>query len=162
MEQALEALICLPLFEIDALTNLNSLVESLRRAGKPADAATRVSINVYGREYDRDEVGRELSKKDLFLQHPDDCRVGIKYDNPHILRLDGMDETDTEDEEDVNEEVSETTPERDEGFGETMAEVFNSLQRGNHLTELGGSETLIGTLYPSVANSVLLLQWSRS
>ncbi|KAB8254841.1 SNF2 family N-terminal domain-containing protein [Aspergillus pseudonomiae] len=147
MEQALEALICLPLFEIDALTNLNSLVESLRRAGKPADAATRVSINIYGREYDRDEVGRELSKKDLFLQHPDDCRVGIKYDNPHILRLDGMDETDTEDEEDVNEEVSETTPERDEGFGETMAEVFNSLQRGDHLTELGGSETLIRTLY---------------
>ncbi|GAB1194180.1 hypothetical protein APSETT444_003421 [Aspergillus pseudonomiae] len=59
MEQALEALICLPLFEIDALTNLNSLVESLRRAGKPADAATRVSINVYGREYDRDETLRE-------------------------------------------------------------------------------------------------------
>ncbi|OGM50785.1 putative helicase [Aspergillus bombycis] len=148
MEQALEGFIDLPLFEIDALTNLNSLIESLRRAGKPADAATRVSINVYGRESDRDEVGRVLSLKGLFLQHPNDCRVGVRYDNPHILRLDGMNETDTEDEEDVTEvEVVETTPERDEGFEETIAEVFNSLTRGDHLTELGGSETLNRTLY---------------
>ncbi|KAE8323577.1 SNF2 family N-terminal domain-containing protein [Aspergillus sergii] len=150
MEQALQGLIGRPLFEIDALTNLNSLIESLRRAGKPSDAAARVSINVYGRESDRDEVGRELSNKDLFLQHPDGCRAGVKYDNPHILRLDGMDETDTdeEDEEDVTEvDVAETTPEQEEGLRETLDEVFNSLTRGDHLRQLGGSETLNRTLY---------------
>ncbi|KAE8382709.1 P-loop containing nucleoside triphosphate hydrolase protein [Aspergillus bertholletiae] len=153
MEQVLERLIGLPLFEIDALTNINFLIDSLRRAGKP-DAATRVNINVYGRRSDRDKVGRELSKRDLFLQHPDDYRVGVEYDNPHILRLDGMDDTgpedeeDEEDEEDITEvEESETTSERDEGFEETIAEVFNSLTRGDRLTQLGGSETLNRTLY---------------
>ncbi|EIT73865.1 helicase-like transcription factor HLTF/DNA helicase RAD5, DEAD-box [Aspergillus oryzae 100-8] len=155
MEQALQGLIGRPLFEIDALTNLNSLIDSLRRAGKPSDAAARVSINVYGRESDRDKVGRELSNKDLFLQHPDGCRVGVKYDNPHILHLDGMDETDTdeEDEEDVIEvDVAETTPEQEEGLRETLDEVFNSLTRGDHLRQLGGSETLNRTLYQSVTN----------
>ena len=114
-----------------------------------------MSINVYGRESDRDKVGRELSNKDLFLQHPDSCRAGVKYDNPHILRLDGMDETDTdeEDEEDVTEEdVAETTPEQEEGLRETLDEVFNSLTRGDHLRQLGGSETLNRTLYQSVTN----------
>ncbi|UCK59165.1 hypothetical protein AFCA_001988 [Aspergillus flavus] len=157
MEQALQELIGRPLFEIDALTNLNSLIDSLRRAGKPSDAAARVSINVYGRESDRDKVGRELSNKDLFLQHPDGCRVGVKYDNPHILHLDGMDETDTdeEDEEDVIEvDVAETTPEQEEGLRETLDEVFNSLTRGDHLRQLGGSETLNRTLYQHQAEAL--------
>ncbi|KAB8276548.1 SNF2 family N-terminal domain-containing protein [Aspergillus minisclerotigenes] len=157
MEQALQGLIGRPLFEIDALTNLNSLIDSLRRAGKPSDAAARVSINVYGRESDRDKVGRELSNKDLFLQHPDGCRVGVKYDNPHILHLDGMDETDTDedDEEDVIEvDVAETTPEQEEGLRETLDEVFNSLTRGDHLRQLGGSETLNRTLYQHQAEAL--------
>ena len=154
MEQALQGLTGLPLFEIDALTNLTSLIESLRRAGKPADAAIRVSINIYGREFDRDKVGRELSKMDLFLQHPDDCRVGVRYDNPHILHLEGMDETDTEEDEEIvtEVEVSETTPEQEEGLRETLDEVFNSLTRGDHLRQLGGSETLSRALYQSVTN----------
>ncbi|KAF5860074.1 hypothetical protein ETB97_002035 [Aspergillus alliaceus] len=121
MGQALQKLMELPLFEIDAITNLNTLSEALRRAGKPTDAATRVNINVYGRNSDSDRVGRDLSKKGL-LQHPDGFPAEV--------------------------EVLDTPPERDEDFEETIAEVFNSLRRGDHLTRLEGSETLNGALYP--------------
>lgn len=149
MEQALQNLMELPLFEIDAITNLNALSEALCRAGKPADAAIRVNINVYGRNSDRDRVGRDLSKKGLFLQHPDGFREGVIYHNPQLLQLLGRDDTDTEEEEEAAEvEVLDTPPERDEDFEETIAEVFNSLRRGDHLTRLEGSETLNRALYP--------------
>ncbi|KAE8387461.1 P-loop containing nucleoside triphosphate hydrolase protein [Aspergillus alliaceus] len=150
MEQVLQKLMELPLFEIDAITNLNALSEALRRAGKPTDAAIRVNINVYGQNSDSDRVGRGLSKKGL-LQHPDGFREGVIYHNPQLLRLPGMDDTDTEEEEEAAEvEVLDTPPERDEDFEETIAEDFNSLRRGDHLTRLEGSETLNGALYPSV------------
>ncbi|KAB8227019.1 SNF2 family N-terminal domain-containing protein [Aspergillus alliaceus] len=148
MEQVLQKLMELPLFEIDAITNLNALSEALRRAGKPADAAIRVNINVYGQNSDSDRVGRGLSKKGL-LQHPDGFREEVIYHNPQLLRLSGMDDTDTEEEEEAAEvEVLDTPPERDEDFEETIAEVFNSLRRRDHLTRLEGSETLNGALYP--------------
>ncbi|KAL3477940.1 SNF2 family N-terminal domain-containing protein [Aspergillus californicus] len=149
MAGALEKIIELPRFELEACTHLDVIVDAVRRAGKASDAAIRVNINVYGLDSQRDEVGKELSGKGLFLQAPDACRPGVSYDNPHILRMDGMDETDSEEEEEAAEvEVVETSPERDEDFEETIAEVFRSLRRADGLHRVEGGDNLNRALYP--------------
>ncbi|KAL4786745.1 SNF2 family N-terminal domain-containing protein [Aspergillus varians] len=152
MLKGLENLRDLQCFEIEALVPFAEITKAIDRAAKATDAKFRADINVYGLGSDRDQVGKELSRSGLFLQVPDVCRLGIKYDNPHMLRLDGMDETDTEGEEaaeaDLDPEEANTSPEQDNGFDETIAEVFGSLQRQEGLNRLEGGEDLSSTLFP--------------
>ncbi|KAL4899990.1 hypothetical protein BDW74DRAFT_162480 [Aspergillus multicolor] len=158
MVKALDGLYDLPGFGLDALTQLNEVIEAVKRAAKAKDAKFRVNINVYGLESDRDKVGRELSRSSLFLQVPDMVRSGIRYDNPHMLKLDGMEDSETEEEEGVVEVEAEQEeevevevlipPERDRDFEETMAEVLQSLRRQDGLHRLGGGENLNSALYP--------------
>ncbi|KAL4796131.1 SNF2 family N-terminal domain-containing protein [Aspergillus venezuelensis] len=160
MVKAVGSLIDLPHFEMEAYTGLAEIIEAIRRAGKAADAKFRVNINVYGLEANRDQVGKELSEGGLFLQVPDMIRPNVAYDNPHILRMTGMEESDTEeeDEEEVAAEPEEETvgsqPERDADFEETIAEVFSSLRRQEGLTRLEGGENLNSTLYPHQAEAL--------
>jgi hypothetical protein len=146
----------IPQFEVEAHADLNTIIHALR-AVKAAEAAIRVDVNVYGADGSRDKVGRELSKKGLFLQEPDVRRVGTRYDNPHLLRLEGMDDGESEEEgegdgvegegeAEVGEE--ESLPERDADFDETIAEVYRNLRRGDGLTRLEGGENLSKALYP--------------
>jgi hypothetical protein len=157
MVRAVEMLVNLPRFELEAFTNLDVIIDAVRRARKPSDAAIRVNINFYGLKDSRDRVGKELSDKGFFLQWPnmDTRRPGVTYDNPHILRLDGMDGTDetaTEDEEDAEDATSspevDSPQESDEDFQETIAEVFRSLRRGEGLNRLEGSDNLNRALFP--------------
>ncbi|RHZ55951.1 hypothetical protein CDV55_101568 [Aspergillus turcosus] len=150
MVWAVETLVHLPRFELEAFTSLDVIIDAIRRARKQSDAAIRVKINFYGLKDSRDRVGKELSDKGLFLQCPnvDTRRPGVTYDNPHILQLDGMegmDETDTEEEEEgaTSSPEVDSPQESDEDFQETIAEVFRSLRRGEGLNRLEGALPLI-------------------
>jgi hypothetical protein len=151
LARAFKDLIDQPSVQLDAIANLYTLSEAIRRAGKPSDAAIRVEINVYGPASDLDRIGGELSDRGLFLQDPDHCRPGMEYDNPHTLRLDGMDESGTDNlssKSQVDEDFSEPLLDQDEEFEETIVEVFSSLKRGQELHRLEGSDILNKTLFP--------------
>ncbi|KAL4944056.1 hypothetical protein BDV06DRAFT_233907 [Aspergillus oleicola] len=160
MVKAVATLIDLPNFEMEAFTALGEIIEAIRRAGKAADAKFRVNINIYGLESNRDLVGRELSGSGLFLQVPDIVRPNVSYDNPHMLRMDGMEESDTEEEEEEEvaaepeEDTVEAQSEQDADFEDTIAEVFGSLRRQEGLNRLEGGENLNSTLYPHQAEAL--------
>jgi hypothetical protein len=162
MVKALQKLISIPQFEVEAHADLNAIIHALR-AVKQAEAVTRVDVNVYGSEGSRDRVGEVFSKNGLFLQEPDVRRAGTRYDNPHLLRLEGMDEGESEEETgEVEGEVDveggseaeaeggeeEMPPERDADFDDMIAEVYRNLRRGEGLTRLEGGENLSKALYP--------------
>uniref|UniRef100_A0A093VGA7 Putative SWI/SNF-related matrix-associated actin-dependent regulator of chromatin subfamily A member 3-like 1 n=1 Tax=Talaromyces marneffei PM1 TaxID=1077442 RepID=A0A093VGA7_TALMA len=149
MERGLKDLAMEPLIEFDALVNLQILGDAIRRAQKQSDAAIRVDVNIYGPEASRDRVGKYLSDKGLFLQPPNERRRGTRYDNPHILQLDDLGGSDTEeDNSDSDVASSDASSEQNEDFQETIAEVFNSLTRSDDLRGVRGSEGLNRTLYP--------------
>ena len=131
MERGLKDLVSEPNIELDAVVNLQSLSDAIRRAQKQSDAAIRVDVNIYGPEASRDRVGKYLSDRSLFLQPPNERRRGARYDNPHILQLDDLPES-----------------EQNEDFQKTIAEVFNSLTRSEELRGVRGSEGLDRALYP--------------
>ncbi|EED22940.1 helicase, putative [Talaromyces stipitatus ATCC 10500] len=146
MERGLNDMVRALVIELDAVVNLQSLSEALRRAQK--DTAIRVDVNVYGSEASRDRVGQELSKKGLFLQVPNERRKGTRYDNPHILQLDGLGESETEEDESKNDAGSSIVPsEQNEDFQRTIARVWNSLTRSDELRGVRGSEGLNRALY---------------
>ncbi|KAL3466537.1 SNF2 family N-terminal domain-containing protein [Aspergillus heterothallicus] len=159
MVKALHKLMALPGFAVEAHADLNMIIHALR-AVKAAEAAIRVDVNVYGFGGSRDRVGRELSRKGLFLQEPDVRRVGTRYDNPHLLRLEGMEEGESEEEVEGGEEgeddgEKEGTPaERDGDFEETIADVYRSLRRADGLSRLEGGENLSKALYPHQAEAL--------
>ncbi|KAL2837867.1 SNF2 family N-terminal domain-containing protein [Aspergillus pseudodeflectus] len=162
MVKALHKLMSIPQFEVEAHADLNTIIHALR-AVKAAEAAIRVDVNVYGGEGSRDRVGWELSKKGLFLQEPDVKRDGTRYDNPHLLRLDGMEDGESEEERDGVEAEGEgeaeggeeeAPPERDADFDETIAEVYRNLRRGDGLTRLEGGKNLSKALYPHQAEAL--------
>ncbi|KAL2798852.1 SNF2 family N-terminal domain-containing protein [Aspergillus keveii] len=168
MVKALQKLISIPQFEVEAHADLNAIIHALR-AVKQAEAVTRVDVNVYGSEGSRDRVGEVFSKNGLFLQEPDVRRAGTRYDNPHLLRLEGMDEGESEEEtREVEGEVDveggseaeaeggeeEMPPERDADFDDMIAEVYRNLRRGEGLTRLEGGENLSKALYPHQAEAL--------
>ncbi|KAJ0423898.1 SNF2 family N-terminal domain-containing protein [Aspergillus carlsbadensis] len=168
MVKALQKLLSIPQFEVEAHADLNAIIHALR-AVKVAEAVTRVDVNVYGAEGSRDQVGKVLSKNGLFLQEPDVRRVGTRYDNPHLLTLEGMEEGESEEEgdgvdADVDAEAGteaevepgeeEASPERDAEFDDTIAEVYRNLRRGEGLTRLEGGENLSKALYPHQAEAL--------
>lgn len=50
-----------------------------------------VSINIYGCQEVMQEVGKRLSKEQIYLQHPSHLD-DVKYSNPHVFVLPGMDQ----------------------------------------------------------------------
>ncbi|KAL2820861.1 SNF2 family N-terminal domain-containing protein [Aspergillus cavernicola] len=156
MVRALRSLASQPQFEMEAPTDLRIVANLIHHASKASEAKIRVNINVYGLESHRDQIGKELSNHGLFLQPPKGFRVELRYDNPHLLRLDGMDKTDSEEEKDIEvEEVDiHTPPERNQDFGETMADVFESLRRPEGLNRLEGNENLNRALYSHQAEAL--------
>ncbi|RDW69114.1 DEAD/DEAH box helicase [Aspergillus mulundensis] len=115
--KALDGLRDLPGFKLDALAQLSAVVDAVRRAAKAKDAKFRVNVNVYGLESNRDKVGGELSRSNLFC------------------RLEEMEESDTKGEEGVlkveaeqEEEGVMALPKQDHDFKQTIAKVFGSLR----------------------------------
>ncbi|KAI9376650.1 SNF2 family N-terminal domain-containing protein [Aspergillus egyptiacus] len=149
MVRALKHLADRPQSELEALADLSQIAHAIRRTRKATDAVVRVNVNIYGRESDRDRIGKVFSDHNLFLQPPEVCRPGLKYSNPQMLRLEGMDSLVIEEDGSSEEEEGAThsPSERDADFEETMAEVYDGLTRGDGLTRLEGGENLNKDLY---------------
>lgn len=140
----------LPHFELEACITLKSIIDALSKATTAAEAAIRVEIHVYGPKILRDQFGRHISNGNLFLQHPDMCRPGVTYDNPHILRFDDLEDSDLGEETDATEDDVEAdlSVESDEDFEETITTVYQFLRRPNQLNRLKEKVIMIGSLYP--------------
>ncbi|KAJ5560339.1 SNF2 family N-terminal domain-containing protein [Penicillium frequentans] len=150
MKKAFEPLKELPHFELEAHITLKSIMDALSKAKTAAEAAIRVEVHVYGSNILRDQFGRQISNGHLFLQHPDMCRPGIRYDNPHILRFDDLEDSELEGETDATEDDVEAdlSVESDEEIKETITTVYQFLRRPNQLKRLKESGTMLGSLYP--------------
>lgn len=144
--------------ELEAFAPLNEIGDAVLRAGKAVEAKFRANVNIYGLEANRDHVGRTLSSSGLFFQAPEIWRRGVRYDNPHMLRMEGMEDSDVEEiereeeeeeEEDIEEasERVEPSPEINQDFEDTMAQIFGSLQRQNDLHRVEGGDNLSSKLY---------------
>jgi hypothetical protein len=150
MKRTLKPLIGLPHFEIEGWSPLHPILDALIRAKTSADAAIRMDLHVYGLKSLRDQFGKQLSKGNLFLQHPDMCRPGIRYDNPHILRFEEMEDRNVEEETGAADDEGEADVsfECDEDFEKTIENVFQSLRRPDKLNRLKETENLTVSLYP--------------
>jgi SWI/SNF-related matrix-associated actin-dependent regulator of chromatin subfamily A3 len=143
--KALDDVINLPSVELEALADLTTLRETLRKVAKASEAKIRVNINVYGSRATRKDVGRLLSASKVYLQHPDHRRSESKYDNPHVIAFPGMQAPRPN-------LGPETTPEdvvrgdRPEQFKQAVANVYASLKRSSHLKRLEGDTRVITQL----------------
>lgn len=160
MTDAMGGLLDFLRLELEAFAPLNEISDAVLRAGKASEAKFRANVNIYGPEASRDRAGRALSSSGLFLQAPEVWRRDVRYDNPHMLRMEGMEESDIEEVERVEEEEEEDEPTEEEAgerfenppdinqdFEDTMARVFGSLQRQNDLHRVEGGENLSSKLY---------------
>jgi SWI/SNF-related matrix-associated actin-dependent regulator of chromatin subfamily A3 len=128
------------LLDFEVFAPVRAIRGTISRATKEKDAVVRVQINIYGPRKIAHEIGRELSLAKLYLQRPDYVREGVDYDNPHMLKLKGIQDelpvTNANEEEIVVEKTI------DEAMKDTIAEVFSSLTRDKSLQGLEGDERL--------------------
>ena len=59
-------------------------------ATKGRNPILEASINLYGEPSLAKKVGRLLTERRQFLQHPDSVDVGISYENPHYFMAPGI------------------------------------------------------------------------
>lgn len=149
MNQTLSPLIGSLSFEMEAWVPIIAILDAISNVNTSAEPAIRVNIHVYGHPTSKDQIGKHLSKGKLFLQHPDMCRPGTRYDNPQMLVFDDLGAPDFEEDAEVYEEMEIPQPvEYDGEFEEMIATVFQSLRRGDNLSQIKGAENLTRPLYP--------------
>jgi SWI/SNF-related matrix-associated actin-dependent regulator of chromatin subfamily A3 len=145
--KALDSITNLPSVQLDALVDLVALRETMCRATKASDATIRVNINVYGTREARKEVGDQLSRGKVYLQHPDQKRGASIYDNPHVLQLPGMNTSNQNLKPDgVVESASKA--DKAEQFKSAVSNVYASLKRSSHLKRMAGDNRLRTPLLP--------------
>ena len=148
--KALDSITDLPSVQLEALVDLVALHEAMCRATRASDATIRVNINVYGTREARKEVGDQLSKGKVYLQHPDQQRSTSIYDNPHVLRLPGMKTANQNLKPDGAVESASKADKADkaEQFKSAVSNVYASLKRSSHLKRMAGDNRLRTRLLP--------------
>jgi SWI/SNF-related matrix-associated actin-dependent regulator of chromatin subfamily A3 len=147
--QALEDLVEHPSIQFEALAQIVTLRETIGRVAKASEAIARVNINVYGSPDDSKHVGRHLSTKKVYLQRPDQLRPGSVYDNPHFLRVPGIQESTIYHKlEERSTGASRSGIDDIERFQKTVSDVYASLKRGSGLKRLEGDNRLKTRLLP--------------
>lgn len=132
--------------DFEVFAPVRAVRETIARAEKEKDAIVRVQISMYGPRKMKQEVGQELSQHKIYLQSPDYVRAGVEYDNPHVLKLSNRLYSNAN----VKIIAGESPPEKsaNELLEETIAEVYSSLTRNQHLQGLEGDERLKTSLLP--------------
>ena len=153
LANALKTLFDRPDMEFEAFASLALLEETIRRCGKASEAAMRVNINVYGPISDREDVGKTMSSAHLFLQDPDHCRPGIEYINPHIIQFSEIESEEEQSLDNNNDFFLEPNPSQDKEFTQEIAEVFDSLRRGQDLHRVQGNDRIRIPLYEYVTRN---------
>jgi SWI/SNF-related matrix-associated actin-dependent regulator of chromatin subfamily A3 len=154
--KALEDILTWPTIETDGFVEVRPLRETLGRATKPADAKTRVSINIYGGADAKEKVGKKLSKERIYLQKPDSRRHGTTYDNPHIITFPDFQITNLEMQQEEEQEGA-TSSNSVLHFEKTISQVYASLTRGTNLQRIEGDGRLRTKLLEYVHFRLLML-----
>jgi hypothetical protein len=92
ISQALIPLLEKSQLRLEAVASISTARDRIRQAKRANDATVRVSVNVYGPRTIKEHIGRELSKKKVWLQEPDLWKPGTAYENPHVLSFNGLEQ----------------------------------------------------------------------
>ncbi|KAJ0372873.1 hypothetical protein COL26b_008881 [Colletotrichum chrysophilum] len=131
--------------EFEPIAPTIALRETIGRAKKPVEAMVKVDINVYGPRGAAHEVGDKLSEGKLWLQKPAHPRKDVDYDNPHVLRLDGVEVTADNVVRPVNSGGPAKRQPREDTLRKMMMEVYQSLDKNRdlrYLDKVDGGEGL--------------------
>jgi SWI/SNF-related matrix-associated actin-dependent regulator of chromatin subfamily A3 len=130
--------------DYEVFAPIRAIQETLGRAGKEKEAIVRMQINVYGPRSIAHDIGKELSKRKIYLQRPVYIRDGAPYDNPHVLTLTGFQCSTT----DVAMPIEDTHKEKAtiETLASAIEDVYSSLTRDRNLRGLEGDERLSASL----------------
>ncbi|KAJ5014593.1 DNA repair protein RAD5B [Colletotrichum sp. SAR 10_99] len=135
--------------EFEPIAPTVALRETIGRAKKPVEAMVKVDINVYGPRGAAQEVGDKLSEGKLWLQKPAHPRKDVDCDNPHVLRLDGVDVMAEDLVRPVNSGGPAKRQPREDTLRKMMMEVYQSLDKNRGLKDLDkveGGKGLISKL----------------
>jgi hypothetical protein len=61
---------------------------------RPSDNSFHIHLNIQGPAHLADEIGAKLSENGIYLQDPSQMSTSLKYHNPHILQLGGLESVD--------------------------------------------------------------------
>jgi SWI/SNF-related matrix-associated actin-dependent regulator of chromatin subfamily A3 len=124
-------------------------------AKRHKDAETNIDINVYGLSSVRSAVGQKLSDDGLYLQHTKHCEEDVKYENPHMLAYEDVDQNDYDMEVD-NMEVDNMDLKnwRPEDVQQTLVEVCLAETKDRHFREEQGYMHITVPLLPHQKQAV--------
>jgi SWI/SNF-related matrix-associated actin-dependent regulator of chromatin subfamily A3 len=141
MNKALGDLLSESTLEFEAVAPTITLRETIGRAKKASEAMVKVDINVYGPRSSALSVGQRLSAYKLWLQRPDHSRVGLPYDNPHVLDIPGIEPDELPHHEDMTPRSPDVYQNKDQLLL-LLSHVYNSLNRSWNLGTIHRHEAI--------------------
>lgn len=135
--------------DLEVFAPIRPIRETISRAVKEKEAVVRVNINLYGPRSAAKDIGLELSTQKIYLQRPDYVKPGLAYDNPHFLKLGGIQPSfQGQDVELRDEKLPESEVEKAEAFQNTINNIYSSLTRGQNLAGIEGDDRIKTKLLP--------------
>ena len=134
--------------EYECFAPFRKIRETIAKTTASKNAIARLDINVYSARNNADLIGHEFSDQKVYLQKPDYVRPGIKYDNPHYLKLDTGFQVHEPVISDLPHQEREMAKDRVEVIKETVVNIMSSLRRGQDLVALEGDRRLKTKLLP--------------
>jgi hypothetical protein len=61
---------------------------------RSSDNSFHIHLNIHGPAHLADEIGGKLSENGIYLQDPSQMSTSLKYHNPHVLQLGGLESVD--------------------------------------------------------------------
>ncbi|EXJ70483.1 uncharacterized protein A1O5_06552 [Cladophialophora psammophila CBS 110553] len=122
---------------LEALVHRRMIFEDIGAAKKAKDALTTININVYGTEESQSSIGHDFSVKKIWLQRPDWVSPHSIYDNPHVLKLNNIQQQSEPEIPSQTEQSSRTS-----GFRDSVEQMYSMLTRDSHLKGVAGDERL--------------------
>ena len=139
--KTLEELIQRPFVELDAFVDHVQFLQTIGSASKPREATMRVNINVYGSIKDSEAIGKLFSDEKIFLQDPDNPRLGLMIKNPHVFELSGAEPMST-DHTTTTDVAKSVKGDSEQILQMTVSDLYTSLKRGQNLKQIDGDACL--------------------
>ncbi|KAF6828597.1 DNA repair and recombination protein rad5c [Colletotrichum musicola] len=136
------------LIEFEPIAPTVTLRETIARAKKPAEAMVKVDINIYGPRSQAQYVGDKLTEGKLWLQRPTHPRKDVEHENPHLLKLEGLEALTVTDVREVNSGGPAKRQPREENLRRMMLEVYDSMKNPQNRERVDGDKGLSNNLLP--------------
>ena len=121
--------------EFEPIVLTSTFKSAIEQANKASEALLKIDINIYGLRQIAKEIGDVLSSGKLWLQKSSHARLGVTYDNPHLLNLkmEGLSTQFVHSVGQSGDESSTSKVEREERLRKMVEEVYTSLDHNRHL-----------------------------